>query len=200
MFLKRGAKNQVNNKKQFIYLALDNDNDNLKYCKFVLRHKEMINFINPEITINKISKLFKNKFGSLPKIVEGPYIEYKGLNIQNISNGFYYSVKVKDCKIELNKISDILDKNDGLIFGPFSPITAENKSKESKINRDLSDIILSARQQEAEFNGWSGIANFIENDLENILFIFIGQKDNRSIRSKNVPHPGKIKLSNVKLL
>jgi hypothetical protein len=186
-------------KKQFIYLCAAKANDQTKYCKFVIRHKESINFSNPQETIKKMSLLFKNKHGIEPTIVEGPFIEHKGS--ADVLDSFYLVI-VNNTDIIASRIVEdsIADyrNNGSLIFGPCTEINI-NKTKENKIDRDLSEIILSNKQQRAEFNNWVGIANYIENDAENILFIFLQPKDNLG-KKKNIPQPGKINLSNIKLI
>ena len=186
----------MSNKKQYIYLCVAKVNEQIKYCKFVIRHKESINFTNPQETIKKMSTLFKNKHGVEPVIVEGPFIEYKGSS--GISNSFHLVIN-ENLSIDRILEGDIEEYRNKklLVFGPCTEI---NKTKEIKIDRDLTNIVLSNKQQSAEFNNWVGIANYLENDAENVLFIFLYSKEYNSSRKKNAPQPGKINISNIKLL
>ena len=196
-------------KKQFIFVCAAKVGQDIKYCKFVIKNKSMLQTCSNE----KLSSLFLKKHGIMPEVINGPHIEYKNVKYSELSNYFWLcgSNSIGGVKLEevvgqqdLSKEQiKLLKSKDGeefsFVLGPFIRIESrQNKIVEPKINRSLLDLKLSAIQKPAEFNGWYGIANYIQDDPDNVLFIFLSPVDKSSTIKRNVPFPGKVKLENIK--
>ncbi len=73
------------------------------------------------------------------------------------------------------------------------------KRKRGAISRDISDMRLcrDKKQRHGIWEGWHGIANYIEDDDEKVYFCFVKEVDPTPGKEKKPPAPGKVNVSEM---
>lgn len=88
-----------------------------------------------------------------------------------------------------------------IILGPMYEKKGQNKivNKRATISRDISDMRLCRKRQQCHgiWEGWHGIANYIENDNEKVYFCFVREENPQPGKSKKIPSPGKVNIEDL---
>jgi len=91
--------------------------------------------------------------------------------------------------------------NPEIVLGPFydkkSAQTKKVTRKRGVICRDIASIRLKADQKAAIFDNWHGVANFLENDPDRALFVFLREVDPVPNKEKKAPSPGTVPISDL---
>lgn len=167
-------------------------NSKIIYRKFSIKNKYLYEQ-NKNVILNKIKKSFYERFNIKPEIIIGPYYDAKNYN--GMSETFNLSLTIDNNKITYKEFAA---DNTNLVVGPLLKYnTPKVIKKANKVNRNFETLIFTGQQKQAMFDGWLGIANFLENDPNNIFFIFLSAK---GAGRKNVPLAGLINISEVELI
>jgi hypothetical protein len=90
-----------------------------------------------------------------------------------------------------------------IMLGPFyDKKTKKDKrvaKKRALIDRNIGDIKLTSKQKKAVFNGWHGVANYLEDDKDHILFLFLKEVSPDPNKKKATPLPGRVNISDLTL-
>ncbi|MDP2683501.1 MAG: hypothetical protein Q8P20_00435 [bacterium] len=77
--------------------------------------------------------------------------------------------------------------------------TSKLLRKRGAISRDIANmrLCMTKKQQHGIWDGWRGIANYIENDNEKVYFCFVKELNPIKGKEKAPPAPGKINISEL---
>ncbi|KKN67658.1 hypothetical protein LCGC14_0459170 [marine sediment metagenome] len=89
-----------------------------------------------------------------------------------------------------------------VVYGPmYDKKGGQLKARRKKgtISRDIADMRLcrDKKQRHGIWEGWHGIANYIENDPEKVYFCFVREVDPDPDKLKKAPVPGKVNIAEL---
>lgn len=89
-----------------------------------------------------------------------------------------------------------------IVYGPLyeKRMLKNMKVKKMSICRNISKIRLRPEQKSAIFDGWKGIANYIENNNDKALFVFLSEVSPNKDKKREAPRPGTVNISDLEFI
>jgi hypothetical protein len=117
----------------------------------------------------------------------------------------YYKDKLKDNENDNFSKKNVVDifvekwnVEPQVVYGPFFDKKGGSASKVKKrasVKMNLADLRFNGVRKEAVFNGWCGVANYLENSDIAAYFIFTHEVSPRSDKKRSTPAPKIIEIS-----